>query len=147
MIKFNKILLVILVLTVIGLTAAIVYVSVTPRAEDKFTEFYLLNKDGKAADYPNDIAAGQPATVTVGLINHEGTAAKYRIQIKGNSSIIDSVETGTVENSQKWERTVDIKMNTAGDNQTTEFFLFLNDEAIPHIKNPLVLKTNIIISK
>jgi len=147
MIKLNKILLVILVLTVIGLTAAIVYVSVMPRAEDKFTEFYLLNKDGKAADYPNETAAGQPATVTVGLINHEGTDAKYRIQIKGNGAIIDSVETGTIENNQKWERRVDIKMNTAGDNLTTEFFLYMNDGDTPHIKNPLVLKTNIIISK
>ena len=147
MTKSNKAVFYVLVLVIIGLTAAIVYLSVTPPPGDKFTEFYLLNRDGKASGYPKEITAGQPAGVTAGIINHEGTPAAYTIQIKANGAIIDSIETGTVVNGQKWERRVDFSINNAGDNQAVEFYLYMNNDALPHIKDPLVLVMNVIIPK
>lgn len=144
MIKLNKFLLVILALTIIGLTAAIVYISVVPHSEDKFTEFYLLNKDGKASDYPGDIAAGQPAIVTLGIVNHEGDTAKYRIQATCDGAIISTIETGAVLNGQKWERTVDIYTICEASTQAIKFFLYMNGETTPHLNNPLVLNIQIV---
>ena len=147
MIKLNKAVFYVLILVIIGLTAAIVYLCVTPQPGDKFTEFYLLNQDGKASGYPREITAGQPAGVVAGIINREGIPAAYRIQIKANGAIIDSIETGTVVNGQKWERRVDFSINNAGDNQTVEFYLYMNKDVLPHIKDPLVLVMNVIIPK
>ncbi len=145
--KSNKTVFYVLILIIIGLIAAIVFLSITPQPGDKFTEFYLLNTDGKASGYPGEIAAGQPASVIVGIINHEGTPVTYKIQIQANGAIINSIETGTVSNDQKWEHRVDFSIDSAGDNQTVEFYLYMNKEASPHIKNPLTLVTNVIIPK
>jgi uncharacterized membrane protein len=145
--KQNKALFVILVAVIIGLTAAIIYLSVTPNAGDKFTEFYMLNSEGKASGYPREVIAGQPASVTLGIINREGSPAAYKIQVTSNGAIINSIETGTVLSGQKWERKVDFSLDSAGDNQTVMFYLYKNNETTPHIKDPLVLRTNVIKAK
>ncbi|MGD0854237.1 MAG: DUF1616 domain-containing protein [Dehalococcoidia bacterium] len=145
--KSNKAVFYVLILVIIGLIAAIVYFSVTHQPGDKFTEFYLLNQDGKASGYPAEIVAGQPASVIAGIINHEGTPVTYRIQIQANGAIINSIETGTLLNDQKWERRVDFSINNADDNQKVEFYLYTNKDLSPHIKDPLVLVMNVIIPK
>jgi uncharacterized membrane protein len=145
--KFNRALFIILVAVIIGLTAAIVYLSATPNAGDRFPEFYVLNSEGKASGYPREIMAGQPSTVTLGVINREGAPTAYRIQVAANGAIINSIETGTVLNGQKWERKVDFTLDSAGDNQTVEFYLYRNNETTPRIKDALVLKTNVIKPK
>ncbi|MCX6006178.1 MAG: DUF1616 domain-containing protein [Chloroflexi bacterium] len=147
MTKSNKAVFYILILVIIGLIAAIVFLSVTPQPMDKFTEFYLLNQDGKASGYPAEIVAGQPASLITGIINHEGAPVTYRIQIQANGAIINSIETGTVLNDQKWEHQVDFSINSTGDNQTVKFYLYMNKEALPHIKDPLTLVTNVISPK
>lgn len=145
--KFNRPLFIILVAVIIGLTAAIIYLSVVPNAGDRFTEFYMLNSEGKASGYPREIVAGQPATVTLGVINREGNATAYKIQVTTNGAIITSIETGTVPNGQKWERKVDFTLDSAGDNQTVKFYLYKDNETMPHIKDPLILRTDVIKSK
>jgi len=37
----------------------IVYVIVTPKQGEKFTEFYILGPEGMADDYPTDLAVGE----------------------------------------------------------------------------------------
>jgi uncharacterized membrane protein len=145
--KLNKVLFIILAAVIIALTAAIVYLSVTPNSGDSFPEFYMLNSEGKASGYPREIIAGQPATVTLGIINREGSSTAYRIQVTANGAIINTIETGTVLNGQKWERKVDFSLDSAGDNQAVEFYLYRNNETTPRIKDPLVLRTNVIKSK
>jgi len=147
MTKSNKAVFYGLILVITGLIVAIVYLSVSSQPGDKFTEFYLLGQDGKTSGYPKEIAAGQPAVVTAGIINHEGAPVAYTIQIKANGDIINSIETGKLLNDQKWEHRVDFNINNAGDNQKIEFYLYMNKEAVPHIKAPLVLVMNVITPK
>jgi len=136
-----------LLVVILGLIASIVYLSVSPQPGDKFTEFYVLNKDGKASDYPREIATGQPAEVIMGIINHEGKSASYTIRITADSAIINSIETGSVSNGQKWERKTDFTLARAGDNQRVEFSIYLNNESTPHIKDPLAILLNVSNSK
>jgi uncharacterized membrane protein len=54
--RLDKALTVILILTIIISIAALVYVIVTPKQGEKFTEFYILGPGGKAYDYPTSVA-------------------------------------------------------------------------------------------
>jgi uncharacterized membrane protein len=140
---FNRILLIALLAAILVCIGAIIYLSLTPQPSDKFTEFYLLNQDGKASDYPREIKAGQPVTVILGVVNHETNPATYKVQIMVNGATINTLETGNLLNNQKLERKIDITLNNAGANQRVEFYLFMNNQENPHIKDPLVLIVNV----
>lgn len=140
---FNKILSGVLIAAIILCTGFIIYLSVTPAANDKFTEFYILNESGKASDYPFDVQAGQPVRVVLGVVNHEYRTADYKIQIRQNGAIIKSIIVGPLPDKQKWEEKVDFTVEGSGRSQP-EFYLFKDDGEEPHIKDPLTLKLNII---
>ena len=139
---FDKILSAVLIAAIILCTGFIIYLSVTPSANDKFTEFYILNENGKTSDYPFDVKAGQPVSVVLGVINHEYQPANYKILIKQNGAIINSVIVGPLPDKQKWEEKVNFTVEGRGKSQL-EFYLFTDDGEEPHIKDPLILKLNI----
>ena len=87
--RLDKALTVILILTIIVSVAALVYVIVTPKQGEKFTEFYILGPGGKAYDYPTSVQAGNKSTVIVGVVNHEYTQVNYTMQISLNNTPID----------------------------------------------------------
>ena len=64
--------------------AAILIASFTivlmPRSEG-FTEFYVLNEQGKASDYPTNITLGDNAHIIIGIVNHEGRTVNYTVEI------------------------------------------------------------------
>jgi uncharacterized membrane protein len=75
--SLDKILTVILLIAIIAALAATVYVIVTPKKGEKFTEFYIIGPGGKAADYPTDLSAGKKGEVIVGIVNHEYENVSY----------------------------------------------------------------------
>ncbi len=94
--KVDRILSVILVISIIASIAVLVYVIVTPKHGEKFTEFYILGPKGKAADYPTDIRVNQNATIIIGIVNHEYRTVNYTIEIwlvnatyAGNRTVIN----------------------------------------------------------
>jgi uncharacterized membrane protein len=108
--RLDKALTVILVLTIIISIAALVYVIVTPKQGEKFTEFYILGPGGKAYDYPTSVQAGNKSTVIVGVVNHEYKLVNYTMRISlndtpindalwNNSSINSTSVNGTLLNS------------------------------------------------
>lgn len=58
-----------------------VWTAVSPYDGDELTEFYILNEEGLASDYPSTITINQSASVFLGLNNHEGRQTLYEIQI------------------------------------------------------------------
>ena len=139
---FDKILSAVLIAAIGLCTGFIICLSITPSSNDKFTEFYILNENGKASDYPFVVKAGEPVTVVLGLINHEYQPVNYKILIKQNGAIIKTVTTGLLPDKQKWEEKVDFTIEGSGKSQS-EFYLFTDDDKEPHIKDPLILKLNI----
>jgi uncharacterized membrane protein len=71
--RLDKALTIILLITIIMSIAALVYVIVTPKQGEKFTEFYILGPGDKAYDYPTQVTAGNKSTLNVGVVNHEYT--------------------------------------------------------------------------
>ncbi|MHC1709837.1 MAG: DUF1616 domain-containing protein [Methanomassiliicoccales archaeon] len=49
--------------------------------QDKFTEFYVLNEQGQAFDYPTNITAGGNGSLIIGLANHEGRTVNYTVEV------------------------------------------------------------------
>ncbi len=96
----DKALTVILILSIIASVAALVYVVVTPKEGEKFTEFYILGPGGKAYDYPTEVRAGNNSTLIVGVVNHEYRLTNYTMEIQlNNTPPIDILLNGTENNS------------------------------------------------
>lgn len=135
----KKIIAGVLIAAIVICVAAIVCLAVTTQPSESFSEFYLLGKGGRAADYPSQTAAGQPVSVIVGIVNHEGRPSDYSVQIRENDAIIKSITVGKLTDGQKWEQPVEFSLNQAGEGRRVNFYLYKDNGAVPHIKDPLVL--------
>jgi len=121
--RLDKALTIILVITIMLSIAALVYVIVTPKQGEKFTEFYILGPGGKAYDYPTSVLAGNESTVIVGVVNHEYALVNYSLQLGLNNSTILKRELA-LEHNQTWERPMSYALNKTGDGQKLQFLLY-----------------------
>ena len=79
--KIDKILTIILTISIIIASITLIYVITTPKTGEKFTEFYLLGSQGKLADYPINLLVGEQEKVTIGIANHEQKTINYTVEI------------------------------------------------------------------
>src|SRR5271157_4575625 len=77
----DKVLNILLILAVIGVLGTVAYVLVRNKNGEKFTQFYVLNLQGKADNYPHDIINGQSGTVLLDIVNDEDAATTYKVEI------------------------------------------------------------------
>lgn len=127
--RFDRILTIILVISVLVSVVALVYVVVTPKQGEKFTEFYILGMDGKADNYTTHYTLGDSGQVIVGVVNHEYERVKYTMDIRLNNeslSIPSNVQSFTLDNNVTWERPVTFAPNSVGNNMKLEFLLYKN---------------------
>ncbi|HNX39328.1 MAG TPA: DUF1616 domain-containing protein [Methanothrix sp.] len=138
--RVDRALTVILILTIIASVAALVYVIVTPKQGEKFTEFYILGPGGKAYDYPTSVLSGNRSTVIVGVVNHEYAPVNYTMRMVLNSTAGRNytpeqawprpedlqilTQNLTMVHNETWERPVNYTLNRTGDYQKLEFLLY-----------------------
>ncbi|MFZ2471237.1 MAG: DUF1616 domain-containing protein [Methanothrix sp.] len=140
--RLDKALTVILIMTILLSIAALVYVIVTPKQGEKFTEFYILGPGGKAYDYPTSVLAGNESTVIVGVVNHEYSIANYTMSISLNNTPMNNTTSKdnfldgfifiypilsmnlTLLHNETWEEPVTYVLNHTGDGQKLEFLLY-----------------------
>ena len=79
--KPNTIITIILTAAIIVAGSFTIYIIVTPKIGERFTEFYLLGPTGSADNYPQNLASGQNATVIIGISNHEYRTMNYTVGI------------------------------------------------------------------
>jgi len=130
LLKFNlgqsvldKGLSIVLIASIIGSSATLVYVAVTPITVERFTEFYLLRPNGTASDYPKDLKVGEEGKVIIGIVNHEYENVTYRLEVNFNRYLIHEENVFLIEN-EKWERLFTFKATEKGENQKLEFLLY-----------------------
>lgn len=121
--KKDKMLSVLLVLSILFAVFTIAYTIATPKQDAKFTEFYLLGPNGKASDYPTNLTVGETGNVTVGIVNNEYTDLNYRMVVKLNNQTIDE-ENITLSNGAKYEKPFTFELSKSGQNQELEFLLY-----------------------
>ncbi len=135
---WGKALTITLVVAILGGLGALGYVLATPKAEETFTEFYILGQEGKAADYPTELKVGEEGRVIVGIINHEGREVSYRVEVVIDSNKTTEVGPVMLADEQKWEGEVGFVSETPGEHQKVEFLLYKGAEVEPCLE-PLYL--------
>ena len=126
---WDRVLVVILLAAIAATIGTVVYAVGTPRASEKFTEFYILGPGGKATDYPRQMIAGTSAGVIAGVVNHEGENVTYRLEIDMNGQSVGKIGNITLANEGKWEKPVSFLAAVTGANQSVEFHLFRDANA------------------
>mgnify|MGYP000857437046 CR=1 FL=1 len=141
--RIDRALSAILLVAIVAAVATTVYVVVVPKEGEKFTEFYILGKEGKAADYPTDLRAGQAESIIIGVGNHEYRNVTYFVELHFVDQEFDpATNTSTVRSMERIASfPVTLMHNTTSQEQHTfwvnrtggnqlKFLLFM-DEAPP----------------
>jgi uncharacterized membrane protein len=123
--RLDRILTVILVIAIVLAISMVVYVIVTPKEGEKFTEFYILGPNGTASDYPTNLKVGEEGEVIIGVVNHEYANVTYLLEVKLNGEVIDEKSFELMHN-ETWESPFTFKAERAGEDQKLEFLLFKN---------------------
>lgn len=129
--KVLSLLLAIIILTAIGTFA---YVIVKPRVEERFTEFYMLGPAGEVADYPRELKVGEEGKVILGIINHEGEAVNYNIEVVIDGVKQESEKPVLLGHEEEWKGEVTFTPGAVGDNQKVEFWLRKNGDTEPFLE-------------
>ncbi len=138
----DKVLSIVLVVSIVGAIGILGYVIAKPKVGEKFTEFYILGPQGKAEGYPTNIKMGEKGEVILGIVNHEQEEMSYQVKMvldgvetglklwlqeeDGQLSLIDdnTVRIGTLANEDKWEGSLFFEPLKVGEGQKLEFLLF-----------------------
>ena len=79
--NIDKALTIILAASIIIAASLLIYVIITPKTGEKFTEFYLLGSNRIADDYPRYLSTNDTANVIVGIVNHEYKQINYTVEV------------------------------------------------------------------
>ena len=139
----DKALLIILMATVVSALGYIVYFAVTPNQGERYTEFYILDTEGKAENYPKEAALGEPVEFMVNVVNHEDADTRYNIMIKVNSNEVMELDTGSLNSEERWQKTVSIVPESTGEGQKIELWLYMNNDTQPYNRNSLHFYINV----
>ncbi|KKG09430.1 MULTISPECIES: DUF1616 domain-containing protein [unclassified Methanosarcina] len=134
--KIDKILTVILIFSILASVGTLVYVIMTPKEGEHFTEFYILGSEGLADNYPTRYAPGDSGTVIVGIVNHEYRTMNYSIDMRLENTSLDLPENLrhiSLGHNATWEEPVTITPPFEGTDMKLEFLLFNETEkSVPY---------------
>lgn len=132
---FDKILTVILVLSIVVSIIMVVYVIVTPKQGEKFTEFYILGSNGMADNYPTTIAYGEKGTVIIGIVNHEYETVHYsmKMELDGDPFAIPECVNISLGHNETFEENLTFTPHKTGTDMKLELLLYKeNNFTIPY---------------
>lgn len=119
----DRILTLILILSIMASIITLIYVIVTPKQGEKYTEFYILGDNGKAQGYPTLMEAGKTSSVIVGITNQEYVLTNYTMNISLENDTLNTMQVQLMHNST-WEEKVLFTPEKTGDNLKLEFLLY-----------------------
>ncbi len=123
--RLDKMLTVILVLSILVSVIMLVYVIVTPKQGEKFTEFYILGPGGMADDYPTELNLSDSKMVIVGIVNHEYDVVDYSLElVLDNELLAQYQETISLSHNETWERNVTFSPDRSGEDMKLQFLLY-----------------------
>jgi len=132
--RTDRILTIILFISIIATLVMLVYVIVTPKQGEKFTEFYILGMDGKARGYPVNLTVGKTDSVIVGIVNHEYEDVNYKLEVKLNEDILGNKNIVLAHN-QTWEELVNFTPQHAGERMKLQFLLYARENFTEAYRN------------
>lgn len=139
--SLKGILSVILIVAILGIIGTIGYLIATPHTGENFTEFYILQSGGQAADYPTKLKVGDEGRVIVGIINREYRTVTYWVEVRIDGVRYNRIGPLELQHGEKREEMVSFTLNRVGANQKVEFLLYQNEGSEPYLK-PLYLRVS-----
>jgi uncharacterized membrane protein len=133
--RVDKLLSVILVLSVVALALTVGYSIVFPNPGEPFTEFYILGTNGTIGSYATQYKLGEQKPVTVGIVNHEQQGMSYELVVRlndTNKSTVLYAENLSIADTQTWQKVINLKPDRTGSNMTMEFLLYRDNQAAPY---------------
>lgn len=118
-----------LLISCLALFITILYILLTPKVGTSFTEFYITGQVDIATGYPEQLQAGDYGVIRACVINHEQQEAVYRMEIRVDGAIIQTVTPISLEHLEKWERAVYFKLTKPNDAAKVEFLLFKDSQS------------------
>lgn len=106
---------VILVFIIMG-AIGVFYLVLNPIPSEKFTEFYVLDVNGKAINYPSNMSVGEKSNLTVVVVNREYAKSSYQIQIMQDNQLLKK-ENITLDNGARKEIPFEFTAGPAGKNK------------------------------
>ncbi len=92
--RTDKILSIILLISIITAIGTTIFVIVFPKEGEKFTEFYILGEKRMAADYPDRLFIGEEYPMYIGVGNHEYRNVTYTIEV--HQMTMENDESGNI---------------------------------------------------
>jgi len=103
--KLDRILSIILLIAIIAAVVTTIYVIVVPKEGEKFTEFFILGENQKAADYPTRLIIGTNSTLFIGIGNHEYRTINYTVETYlMNMTFDEATNTSTLNTMDRIDR-------------------------------------------
>jgi len=136
----DRALTVILLITILVSICLVVYVVMTPKQGEKFTEFYMLGMGGMADEYPTQLTVGEHGKLILGVVNHEYADVLYRLEVKLDGEVIHT-EQIDLAHDETWEGPFTFKATAEGGNQKLEPLLY--QEGADAVYRSLHLRVNV----
>lgn len=131
---------VVFVLSLVGAA----YVAVTPQETgNPFTELYVLNESGVAADYDTNLTVGEEGSVTVGVANREHQRMEYTLFVRARDATL-ARHAFTLADEESWRRNVTYSFEDPG-TVDLRFTLYRGSVAEP-TGDPLIPPARLIVN-
>lgn len=122
--------LLVLVLVSIGATA---YLATGSRSTNEtFTEFFLLDAEFRAKEYPKELQVGETAQVVIGIANWEYRPVRYQVAIESAGLIINRLGPYTLEHGERLHELTSFSLDSADPTQRVNFSLFKDEAPEPY---------------
>jgi uncharacterized membrane protein len=129
----EKILSIILVFVILGTIGVVVYTIAVPKTSEKFTEFYVLNSEGKARGYPAELNLRDTGNVILGITNREQQDVSYKVETRIDGVPVSTIGPIVLKNDEKYEAIATFKPQGLGNHQKVEFQLFKDESLEPYM--------------
>jgi len=123
----DKALTIILVFSILLSVTTLVYVVITPKEGEHFTEFYILGPEGMADSYPTNYTLGESGKVIVGIVNHEYRPVNYTMEVRLENRSLplpEDMQQITLAHNETWEKPLTLTPPVEGKDMKLEFLLF-----------------------
>jgi uncharacterized membrane protein len=128
----DRLLGLLLVLALAGLGVGAYFLATSSTGSEEFTEFYVLGPGGKAEGYPREVDVGDIFTLILGVVNHEGEEASYRLQATIAGRLAASMDGPQLANKERWESPLALIATQPGSDQKVEFVLYKGKDDVPY---------------
>jgi len=127
--RANNLITVILVVFTLASALLLSYIVLTP--QPGFTEFYILDAQGKALDYPTQLQLGKSEQIVVGISNNHNKDMQYDLKVVLSNGTQQSTLYSNrllLANKQTWEQPITLTPNIVGSDMKLQFLLYQAEE-------------------